>query len=130
MTGPIIQTPKGSISLDAKGKAKLEWNTQNISRFQPQYSRAQKFLDSEILRTTEPYVPLLTGVLIKSGILGTDIGSGLIQYIAPYAKARYYIPGKVGSQTGPLRGYMWFERSKAVNRKNWIAGTKKIAGGG
>lgn len=126
---PEIKTPKGTISLDAKGKAKLEFNTSFQPRFQGQYTRAQKFLDSEILRGTEPYTPLLTGTLIKSGQLGTDIGSGLVQWITPYAKAQYYSPRLPGSQTGPLRGPFWFERWKEAKGQNTIEKTRLIAGG-
>lgn len=130
MTGPIINTPKGSISLDAKGMAKLEFNTSFQPRFQRQYSRAQKFLDGDILRGCEPYVPLLTGVLRDSGILGTDIGSGLVQWIAPYAKYQYYSPRKPGSSTGPQRGPYWFERWKAEKGRETIAKARSFAGGG
>ena len=127
---PEIKTPKGTISLNAKGKAKLEFNSSFQPKFQGQYTRAQKFLDSEILRGTEPYTPLLTGILIKSGQLGTDIGSGLVQWIAPYAKAQYYSPRKPGSTTGPLRGPYWFARWKEVKGRNTIEKTRLIAGGG
>lgn len=49
--------------------------------------RVQKALDSEVLRRSDPYVPMRTGALKKSGIIGTKIGSGLVQYVAPYAKS-------------------------------------------
>lgn len=47
------------------------------------FSKAQKVLDSEVLRRCDPYVPMDTGMLKKSGILGTVIGSGKIVYTAP-----------------------------------------------
>jgi hypothetical protein len=75
-------------------------------------------------------IPLLTGMLIKSGILGTDIGSGMVQWIAPYSKRQYYSSRKPGSQTGPLRGPKWFERAKQLHKREWIAGARKIAGRG
>lgn len=53
--------------------------------------RAQKFLDSEIMRLADPYVPMRVGVL-KKGI-GTVVGSGEIVYDTPYARYQYY--GKV-----------------------------------
>lgn len=129
MTGPVIETPRGSISIGPSGFAKLEWNTAHLSRFQKQYSTAQKFVDSEVLRLCEPYIPLLTGTLIKSGILGTDIGSGLVQWIAIYARYQYYLPRKPGTQTGPLRGPHWFERGKKVWGEKLLSGTKELAGG-
>ena len=130
MTKPIIETPRGRIFQTKNGKAELVWNTSFQPRKQAQYTRAQKFVDSEVLRLSEPYTPLLTSMLIKSGILGTDIGSGLVQWIAPYARRQYYLPRKVGSQTGALRGSHWFERMKAVDGRNIIAGARRIAGGG
>jgi len=125
---PIIETPRGSVVINKAGRAELKWNVNFAPKWTRRYSLAQKFVDSEVLRLSEPFTPLLTGTLIKSGVLGTDIGSGLVQWIAPYAKAQYYRPGKIGSQTGPLRGPHWFERGKAVWGKQVINGAKKIAG--
>ena len=100
------------------------------SEKKPAIFQAQKFVDSEVLRLSAPYVPLRTSMLLKSGQLGTDIGSGEVQYIAPYAHKQYYSPRKPGSATGALRGPLWFERMKADHGKEIIAGAKKIAGGG
>jgi hypothetical protein len=78
-----IETPRGVVYHDENMKAVLEWNTNFQPKWQKRYSEAQKFVDSEVLRLCEPYTPLLTGMLIKSGTLGTDIGSGTVQWIAP-----------------------------------------------
>jgi hypothetical protein len=129
MTPPVIQTPRGVIVINATGKAELKWNPDFQPKWQRQYSQAQKFMDSEILRQTEPYTPLLTGMLIKSGILGTDIGSGTVQWIAPYARRQYYATRKPGSATGALRGPYWFERWKQVGGKQTIAAARGMAGG-
>jgi hypothetical protein len=128
VTGPIIETPKGAVFVGKSGKAKLEFNTNFQPRRQQSFSRAQRILDSEVLRGCEPYIPLLTGTLIKTGILGTDVGSGLVQWIAPYSKAQYYRPKKAGSQTGLLRGPFWFERWKHDHGKETVAKVEKIAG--
>lgn len=129
MTAPVIKTPRGAIFIGKNYKARLVWNT-NFKRWQKQYSRAQKFVDTEVLRLSEPYIPLLTGTLIKTGILGTEIGSGTVSWIAPYSNDQYYMRKKPGSRTGPLRGPMWFERMKANSGKSIIAGARKIAGRG
>jgi hypothetical protein len=125
-----IETPKGAISITPAGKAKLVWNTNFQPERNKQYSDAQNFIDSEVLRLCEPYIPLLTGMLIMSGILGTDVGSGLVQWIAPYASSQYYRGGKPGSQTGPLRGPAWFERMKSAHVSGIIEGSRRFAGGG
>jgi hypothetical protein len=135
LTGPIINTPRGCIVVNQAGtKAKLEWNGSRFhggsGSWQGHYTRAQKFVDSEILRLSEPFTPLRTGMLVMSGTLGTEIGSGLVQWIAPYAKQQYYGGRKPGeSQTGPLRGKFWFERMKQVHGRDIIAGARRLAGG-
>jgi hypothetical protein len=129
MTGPVIETPKGTIVQTPNGRAELTWNPNFQPKHQARFSKAQIFVDSEILRLVEPFTPLLTSMLIKSGILGTDVGSGTIKWIAPYAKARYFSKRPIGSQTGPLRGSFWFARMKEVHGKKIIAGAKKIAAG-
>jgi hypothetical protein len=134
MTAPKIETPRGKIVQTENGKAQLVWNPAVFSgggrgSWQGRYTAAQEFMDSEVLRLCEPYIPLRTSMLIKSGILGTDIGSGEVKWIAPYAKAQYYSPRKAGSMTGPLRGPFWFERMKVASGRKIVAGARKIAGG-
>jgi hypothetical protein len=125
----IIETPRGRVFHNENMEAVLEWNTNFKPKWQKRYSNAQKFVDSEVLRLCEPYVPLLTGMLIKSGILGTEIGSGLVRWIAPYARYQYYLDRKTKSQTGPLRGSLWFHRMKAAHGRKIVKTAKKIAGG-
>jgi hypothetical protein len=130
MSGPVIETPRGKIVTTAKGKAELKWNTNFQQKWQQRYSASQKFVDSEVLRLCEPMVPLRTGMLVKSGILGTDVGSGTVQWIAPYAKAQYYRAREVGSMTGPQRGPFWFRRMKETHQRKIIEGARSIAGRG
>jgi hypothetical protein len=133
---PKIETPRGQVITTKTGKAKLVWNTSRFtgggggSSWQGRYSAVQRFVDSEVLRLCEPYIPLRTGMLIKSGILGTDVGSGEVSWIAPYARRQYYSSRKPGRETGPLRGGQWFERMKAVYKDQIIAGARRIAGSG
>lgn len=129
MTGPVIETPRGKVLQGPNGKAELVWNTKFRQTWIKRYTNAQKFVDSEVLRQSEPFTPLLTSMLIKSGILGTDIGSGKVSWIAPYAKRQYYRGRRPGTQqAGPLRGRFWFERMKAVRGDKIIKGAKKLAG--
>lgn len=130
MTPPIIETPRGSIIINsATMKAELKFNPDFQPKWQRRYSAAQKFCDSEVLRLCEPYTPLRTGMLVMSSILGTDVGSGTVQWIAPYSRYQYYGKRAPGSETGPLRGPYWFERMKAVSGETIIAGARRIAGG-
>lgn len=131
MTAPKIETPKGSIVILPTGKAELKFNSTFRQKWQRQYSEAQTFVDSEVLRLSEPFIPLLTSMLVKSGILGTDVGSGTVQWIAPYAKQQYYRGRQPGrSQTGPLRGAFWFERMKEIHGRKIVSGARRIAGRG
>jgi hypothetical protein len=130
MTGPKITTPRGSIISTNGLKARLTWNADFVPKWQRQYTAAQIFCDSEILRLSEPYTPLRTGMLVMSGTLGTVIGSGTVQWIAIYARAQYYGARKPGSETGKLRGPQWFERMKQTHGKEIVAGARRLAGGG
>jgi len=130
-----IKTPKGRIMHSAspggRTVARLEWNTGFKRRWSGQYWLAQMFMDSEVLRLSDPYVPFLTGSLKQSGTLGTVIGSGLVQYIAPYARWQYYRAGQTQREIreDPRRGPMWFERMKVVYKDYLIRGAKARAGG-
>ena len=125
-----IRTPRGVVYIGPNGKAELKFNSNFGKKWTKRFSDAQVFVDSEILRLSEPYTPLLTGMMIKSGTLGTEVGSGFVKWIAPYSRKQYYLKRKVGTQTGPLRGPFWFARMKAVSGQHIIAGAKRIAGKG
>jgi hypothetical protein len=118
----------------------------------------QKYIDAEVIRQCEPYVPFDEGVLTASASTATDIGSGEVIYNTPYAHYQYYgvvygpnIPMTIGGEltfrspsgatkvpTGqkltynkevhPQAGSFWFERMKADHKKDILDGAKKIAG--
>ncbi len=116
-----------------------------LRRFEQQRDTAQVWLDSEILRSTEPFVPMDQGDLIGSGVRGTVPGSGLIVYNSPYAHYHYVGLVRVGRapkkltdrkmrysqlhQAGQERGSVWFDRSKKVNLAAWIAGVERAMKG-
>ncbi|MBQ6169789.1 MAG: capsid protein [Ruminococcus sp.] len=96
------------------------------------FERTQKYIDSETLRYSDPYVPFRTGMMKKSGISGTVIGSGVIEYTAPYAKKQYYTNAGRGKEglnavkgTKGLRGAFFFERMKADHKDDILKGVKK-----
>lgn len=78
----------------------------------------QQFVDSECLRYMNPLTPRRTGFLIKSGTLGTVIGSGSIEYLAPYARRQYY-----ENKSKPR----WFETMKASHKEPILKGAERIA---
>lgn len=126
---PIV-TPRGSITVGGKNaQAQLVWNPTFVAQQNRNFTRAQQFVDSEVLRYCSPKVPFDTGMLEKSGKLGTVIGSGEVNYIAPYAAPQYYNT----AQSRPYdanRGGKWFERMKVSNGKDILNGANIIAGGG
>lgn len=113
----VIQTPRGTIYTQAsKGgrvSSKLEWNPDFKPKKEKDFSNAQEFVDSECIRRMNPDTPRLTGVLAKSATLGTTIGSGEINQIAPYSRRQYYEHKE--------KSY-WFERMKNRNKDSILKG--------
>lgn len=126
--GAIIERQYTKGKYKGKTYLRFEWNPGFAPRFQKQYDSAQKFVDSEVQRRSAPYTPKKTSMLIKSSILGTVIGSGEVQWVAPYARGQYYHTADTRSYD-PKRGAHWFERMKADYGKAILSKAKKIGGG-
>lgn len=124
-----IKTPRGQIihttTKAGKVKAELTWNRNFGAVRTESFSKAQKFVDSEVLRYCSALVPFQTGMLDKSGKLGTVIGSGLVQYIAPYAAVQYYNTAE-SRPYDANRGGKWFERMKVAHKSDILAGARKL----
>lgn len=93
--------------------------------------KVQKYIDSEVLRCCDSYVPMLTGKLKQSGITSTVVGSGMVHYNTPYARKNYYYNKGMGNQglnRGGKRGRLWFERMKPDHLQGILKGVKRIAG--
>ena len=61
----------------------------------------QRYIDSEVIRQCEPYVPFDSGALTASASLNTRIGSGLVIYRTLYAHYQYY--GEVYGPNIPVK---------------------------
>ena len=120
-----ITAPQGSLVSNGKNKAELTWNPDFAAKRNAQFSKKQMFVDSEVLRRCSPRVPLRTGMLEKSGKLGTDVGSGEVDYIAPYAAYQYYGTSDT-RQYDSNRGAHWFERTKVAEKDDILRGADKI----
>lgn len=119
-------------------KARLEWNPNFQKEWEGNFDEAQKYVDSECLRHSDKLIPFQTGFLKKSGILGTVIGSGELNYLAPHSRYQYYGKVMVGHppkrvtdkplnyQFKPKRGALWFERMKVQHKKQIIKGLGKF----
>jgi hypothetical protein len=127
-----IQTPRGQLittsNRQGKVNARLIWDKEFAQNWGGRYSFAQQWLDTQVLRLSDPLVPFDTGMLRKSGQLGTIVGSGMVEYLAPYARRQYYRPKQAEHEAGTSRGPFWFERMKQIHRTHLIETAKRLAG--
>lgn len=148
-----IKQPKDVEIKQEKMKVNLAWKQTFGKDRTDRFSSAQKFVDSESIRLMVPYTPMLNGIMMKSPVLGTVIGSGHIYYLNPYARFQYYGKLMVSSVTGsafasmgekkvltdidlvhnksrhPLAGPFWFERMKSEKGALILRGAAKFSGG-
>lgn len=129
----------------------------DLSRFEGQYSKAQYTLDSMVMTSMVPYMPMDTGTFISvtRGMSAAIAGSGKVVAAAP-PMGRFLYEGKlmVGERTrsafaakgerkevvekplhysqhaNPKATDHWFDAAKRDHGKEWVKKTKKIAGGG
>lgn len=93
--------------------------------------RGQKYIDSEVLRCCDSYIPMQTGKLKQSGTTSTVVGSGMVHYNTPYARKNYYDNKGMGNQglnCGGKRGRLWFERMKPDHLPKIVQGVKRVVG--
>lgn len=96
---------------------KLKWSSAFARERAGQFDRKQAFVDSECVRRMAKLTPMDTGMLIKSAIRGTRIGSGEIHQNTPYARRQYY-EHKENSK--------WFERMKNRDKDQILKGADQI----
>lgn len=90
--------------------------------------KVQKFIDSEVIRLSDPYVPFRMGMLKDSAIAATVIGSGIVVYSTPYARKMFYNP-QFNFNGAPMRGAYWAERMAADHLDEIVQGAERLAGG-
>ncbi|GFI44229.1 hypothetical protein IMSAGC018_01910 [Lachnospiraceae bacterium] len=96
---------------------KMKWSSAFARERAGQFDRRQAFIDSECVRRMAPDTPRLKGMLIKSAIQGTKIGSGEIHQDRRYARRQYYEHKE--------KSY-WFERMKNRDKDQILEGAKRI----
>ncbi len=117
--GVRIVTPRGTLLTNARGNAVIEWNG-GARRITQRYSAIQKFIDNTVVRHMNPYVPMRTGILAKSVVLGSRMGSGELIFVAPYSRRVYYGENLRFSKSRHKKATAkWFEQMKA-ERKSQI----------
>jgi hypothetical protein len=120
------------------GNVKLVWNPDFVPTYERAFNKTQVYIDNEVLRLSDPYLPMQSGLLKKLGILGTVPGSGEVVWNGPYARYLYYGKLMVGRAPkkltdtnltfhgAPKRGAFWFERMKADKKDQILRGAAKI----
>ena len=89
-------------------------------KFSGAIHKAQIKLDAQVLTDSNYYCPLKTGTLQKSGIINTVLGSGLVVWKTPYARAQYYgVNFDRSKDPNPNACAKWFEAAKARKIKDW-----------
>lgn len=129
-----IETPRGSLVQlhfkNGKVSCRLTWNPGFGPQRSAKFQDVQSFVDSEVLRYCGPYVPFQTGMLMRSGELGTVIGSGEVSYIAPYAHRLFYgVNFHFDTNAHPNAGAKWFDRAMIDHKADILRGAAARAGG-
>ena len=96
-----IKQPKNKKIEELKAKFTLEWNKTFGAEQTKRFNSVQAYVDSECIRLMSKYTPMKNGLLFKSPVIGTVIGSGHIVYSVPYARYQYY--GVVYGPNIPIR---------------------------
>ena len=107
----------GGITFTVKGN----FDTQAAkARISAAIHKAQMKLDQQVITDSNFYCPLKTGTLQKSAQINTVIGSGLVGWKTPYARAQYYgVTFDRSQDPNPNACAKWFEAAKAHKLKDW-----------
>lgn len=118
-----IVTDRGTLFVNAQGKAVIRWK-KGARQMDENFDRLQVFIDNTVARHMDAYVPMRTGILKKSVVLGSRMGSGELVYIAPYAHKRYY---SSNSRLNGLRGSKWFHRMWTARKDQIVREVKNYS---
>ena len=91
---------------------------------------AQQWLDEEVARESNIFAPMDTGALRMSVFSHSRFGTGILNWVTPYARRLYYGVGfKFATDRNPKATHHWFEAAKAKYLRHWGEGVAKILGG-
>lgn len=107
----------GGITFTVKGKFDAQAAK---ARIDAAIRKAQMKLDQQVITDSNFYCPLKTGALQKSAQINTVIGSGLVVWKTPYARAQYYgVNFDRSKDPNPNACAKWFEAAKARKMEQW-----------
>lgn len=124
----------------------------DMSRMEDNFNKAQFALDSAIMTSMEPFMPMQSGqfIAVTKGMSAAVAGTGQVVAAAP-PSGRFLYEGKTmvgiksrsawakkgekkvvsgGNLTYTRGGPKWFDKAKAKDGDNWVHLVKKTAGGG
>lgn len=82
--------------------------------------RAQFYLDQQVLKDSNYYIPKNEGYLEKSGILHSKIGEGKIIWNTPYARRLFYGTGyKFSKDKNPNASALWYYAAESQHKYDW-----------
>lgn len=126
-----ITTPKGIISqvktADSSIKLEYSWNPGFGPDWTAHLNSVQAMFDQEVLRRTDPYVPMDTGLMKTSPIMASDIGGGRLEWATPYAENQYYNTADTRIYDA-LRGGHWGDRMVVDNLESLAQFAGKAVG--
>lgn len=105
----------------------IRWKKNFASERTQQFYKAQCMVDSECLRTIEPFMPIQTGMMIRSGQLHTIIGSGKIVQRTPYVLKQFFDTSSTRAYDA-MRGSHWWPRWKNVHGSRVKRIAQKVLG--
>ena len=122
-----IQTPKGIVYQQKKENGEIlvqiKWDKEFGSGWTKKLNTVQSMFDTEVLRTTEPYVPYDTHLMAHSALLASNIGAGELSWSTPYVIEQYYNTSDSRPYSS-LAGAHWGDRSKADNLTHYATFAK------
>lgn len=123
----------------------------DMDRIENNLNRAQYELDSAVMTSMEPFMPMETGqfISVTKGMSAAVAGSGQVVAAAPpsgrflyegnamvgkYSKSAWAKKGEKKITTGAKLTYTrggpkWFDKAKAKDGDNWVKIVKETAGG-
>lgn len=126
MAGISIVTPGSkTVHVTPNISCRMDWSPAFGPMVTASLNRAQQFIDTECLRYCSAMVPFQQGFLQKSGIAGTAIGSGEMNYRIVYAAKQFYDTADTRPYD-PNRGAHWFDRMKTAHKEEILHGAQQL----
>ena len=96
-----------------------------------QFSKAQKYIDTECIKRMTPFVPVARERWHHAGKLRDSVGNpvpGIIVYTAQFARHDYYANVRHDRSGNPNGQRVWFEYMKSREKRAILRGTAAILG--